>query len=354
MGRTKQSLMAAPEAEAHTGEEIAQNRISPRISLDGCVDSFSLSFSPDNVMLAASGGDGAVRVFHTGSGKLLYTLGGDFTKDPSILRPALPATAVKFRPNTSFSKTKNVLLVANCEGTIEHWHATSQKKLNTITEEGNQVFAIDYHPQGTSFVSTGSDAQVRIYDEATKTLISTFSGGWAAPNPGHSNRVFCVKYVPEDPNMILTTGWDNTIQFWDVRMNYSVRSILGPHVCGDALDVVNGKVLTASWKPDNQIEMWDLGSGERISNYTMKRNSLDEGAMLYGGSFNKGPERGRVFATASSGTNEGNLWLTDTMECIGTTGPMSSSLFACEFTSDSSMVAFGGASSVINVFSTSL
>merc|ERR1712166_1074880 len=105
MGRTSRAVMAAPEAEAHTGEEIAQNRISPRISLDGCVDSFSLSFSPDNVMLAASAGDGAVRVFHTGSGKLLYTLGGDFTKDPSILRPALPATAVKFRPNTSFSKT---------------------------------------------------------------------------------------------------------------------------------------------------------------------------------------------------------------------------------------------------------
>ena len=36
--------------------------------------------------------------------------------------------------------------------------------------------------------------------------------------------------------------------------------------------------------------------------------------MLYGGCFNKGPERGRVFATASSGTNEGNVWLTDTME----------------------------------------
>ena len=28
---------------------------------------------------------------------------------------------------------------SDCEGTIEHWHATSQKKLNTITEEGNQV-----------------------------------------------------------------------------------------------------------------------------------------------------------------------------------------------------------------------
>ena len=53
---------------------------------------------------------------------------------------------------------------------------TSQKKLSTIVETGNQVgtiaqrmecgitvvqvFSLDYHPQGSSFVSTGSDAMV--------------------------------------------------------------------------------------------------------------------------------------------------------------------------------------------------
>jgi len=347
-----------------SGEHILSNAFVPHIDLHSPADTFSLSFSPDNVMLAVAGGDGAARVFHSGSGKLLYTLGGDFSVDPSVKNVKLPATAVKFRPNTSFSKTKNVLLVANCDGKIEHWHVTSQKKLSTIVETGNQVFSLDYHPQGSSFVSTGSDAMLRLYDEATKTLISTMSGGWGTPTPGHSNRVFCCKFVEEDPNMVLSTGWDDTIQFWDIRMGYSVRSLLGPHVCGDAMDVCDGKVLTASWKPENQLEMWDLGSGQRISNYTMKRDSKGNLPLCYGGQFSKGADRGRLFASAASGTNEGNLWVTDTLECVATTvvdphAHTTSSLFTCEFASDSSMVAFGGSAtdggqnSEINLFSVS-
>jgi COMPASS component SWD3 len=29
--------------------------------------------------------------------------------------------------------------------------------------------------------------------------------------PGHSNRIFCVKFNPYDPNKIASGGWDNTI-----------------------------------------------------------------------------------------------------------------------------------------------
>eukprot|EP00656_Telonema_subtile_P013283 TRINITY_DN1673_c0_g1_i3.p1 TRINITY_DN1673_c0_g1~~TRINITY_DN1673_c0_g1_i3.p1 ORF type:complete len:370 (-),score=86.71 TRINITY_DN1673_c0_g1_i3:136-1245(-) len=356
-GRPDLKMEASGETETlvpwETGERFAENELCPRMVLDGSADAFSLSFSPDNVMIAAACGDGAVRVFHSGSGKLLYTLGGDFNTDPGVKGAKLPATCVKFRPNTSFSKTKNVLLVGNCEGQIEHWHVTSQKKLNTITETSNQVFSLDYHPEGTNFVSVGSDAQVRIYDEATKTQVSTMASGWGAPAPGHSNRVFCVKYVPEDPNMIISTGWDNTIQFWDVRLNYSVRSILGPHVCGDAMDVVNGQVLTCSWQPENQIEKWDLGTGKKMCGYTMARDSQGNVPMLYGGQFSKGPNRGQMFASAASGTNEGNLWNTETLECLGSTGQTNNSLFACEFASDSSMVAFGGSETSIVLYDVS-
>lgn len=30
-------------------------------------------------------------------------------------------------------------------------------------------------------------------------------------SPGHSNRVFSVMYYPDDMNVILTGGWDNTV-----------------------------------------------------------------------------------------------------------------------------------------------
>jgi hypothetical protein len=55
--------------------------------------------------------------------------------------------------------------------------------------------------------------------------------------PGHSNRVFSCKFMPSDQNMILTGGWDNTVQFWDIRVGAAVRSLYGPHICGDSLDI---------------------------------------------------------------------------------------------------------------------
>ena len=37
-------------------------------------------------------------------------------------------------------------------------------------------------------------------------------------NPGHSNRVYCVKYNLENPKIIISGGWDQTMQVWDTRI----------------------------------------------------------------------------------------------------------------------------------------
>ena len=51
-----------------------------------------------------------------------------------------------------------------------------------------------------------------MYDEATKTLQTTLSGGIGYQRVGHSNRVFSLKYCNEDENILLSAGWDNTVQ----------------------------------------------------------------------------------------------------------------------------------------------
>ena len=54
---------------------------------------------------------------------------------------------------------------------------------------------------------------------------------------GHSNRVFAVKFHPADPHVLLSAGWDNTVQIWDLRVEGAVRNIFGPHICGDSMDI---------------------------------------------------------------------------------------------------------------------
>jgi WD40 repeat protein len=73
----------------------------------------------------------------------------------------------------------------------------------------NHIYCMDFNHDGTLLAVGGRDLKIRVYDETTKSLAFTMKN--LADQPGHSNRIFCVKYNKTDPNMIVSGGWDNTI-----------------------------------------------------------------------------------------------------------------------------------------------
>ncbi len=103
------------------------------------------------------------------------------------------------------------------------------------------------------FATGGSDCSVRVYDEATRKLKVEFSGGGSSGDGGHTNRVFAVKFDKEDENLLISGGWDNNVKVWDLREQQPIRYIYGPYICGDALDLHEGYILTGSWRPDKQL-----------------------------------------------------------------------------------------------------
>ena len=147
---------------------------------------------------------------------------------------------------TSQAVTKNVVLTVTANGALQHWHTTSGKLLHTIHDELNQLFTCDYSPDGTQFLAGGKDQIVRVYDEQTRGLLVELEGGGAG-EPGHSNRVFCAKFCIDDPNLIVSGGWDNNVKVWDIRKPSPVRSIVGPYVCGDSIDLHDGYLLTGQY-----------------------------------------------------------------------------------------------------------
>ena len=84
--------------------------------------------------------------------------------------------------------------------------------------------------------------------------------------PGHSNRIFCVKFSPYDSTTIVSGGWDNTMQIYDTREKGPVASIYGPHICGDSIDFRNDgyTVLTGSYRNDDALQIWDLRKRECV------------------------------------------------------------------------------------------
>jgi COMPASS component SWD3 len=122
---------------------------------------------------------------------------------------------------------------------------------------------MDFSPDGTLLATAGKDAKVRVYDETTKSIAYTMKS--LAELPGHSNRVFCVKFNPTDPNMLLSGGWDNTIQIYDQRYRGPVRTLYGPHVCGETIDIRRDgySIVTGSYRVEEAIEVFDLRMNKR-------------------------------------------------------------------------------------------
>ena len=139
------------------------------------------------------------------------------------------------------------MIATNANGSLTHYHTTSGKELHKIYDPSNVLLTADYKQDGYNFLTAGCDGIVRTYDEQTRQEICLLEGGGSGL-PGHTNRVFCAKYVAEDPNLIASGGWDQSIKIWDHRIGQCVRSIDGPNICGDSIDIHDGFILTGQYR----------------------------------------------------------------------------------------------------------
>lgn len=136
------------------------------------------------------------------------------------------------------------------------------------------------------FLGKNNIFQIRIYDEGTKSMVVELAAGFMQ-NPGHSNRIFSLKYHPDDVNVLISGAWDNTVYFWDVRDGKSYASIYGPAISGDALDIKGNTILTGSWRSKEQLELWDFASRKRISTVEWEAGSNVENAYIYSCQFSR-------------------------------------------------------------------
>jgi len=233
-------------------------------------------------MIATGASDGMINVYSTqgaNTEKPLTTVNGADV-------PGTPLTCLRWKPRGSYGMNPQILMSTCADGNVSHWYAPTGKLLSRIVEEGNQILACDYSSQGYYFATAGKDRSIRVYDDTTKTLVTTLSGGFGQ-YPGHSNRILAVKFHPMDPNVIISGGWDHNVYFWDVRQERSYGAIQGPTVSGDALDMKNNVLLTGSWRNQDQLELWDYGMRKKVGNVEWEHGKEVSGAYIYSCQFSK-------------------------------------------------------------------
>ncbi len=92
--------------------------------------------------------------------------------------------------------------------------------------------------------------KLKIYDEKKKAMEYKLDGEGGMV-PGHSMRTYSVAFDQSNPNIVLTGGWDERTVIWDLREETPIRSMFGTYICGDAIDLFDDIVLTASYREDD-------------------------------------------------------------------------------------------------------
>ena len=69
----------------------------------------------------------------------------------------------------------------------------------------DNVWSLNYSPDGTTLVSGGEDSTVKIWDVATGQELQTLSG--------HIEDILSVSYSP-DGATLASASWDNTVKIW--------------------------------------------------------------------------------------------------------------------------------------------
>jgi len=294
---------------------------------------FCTSWSPNDKLIASSTGDNKIILFRT-SGEIEAVL--DSKQDP------LPITTLQWRPCCSkLLKTKQVLVSGDTSGNINYWHVPSKKIIQTIKEE-NEIYSLDYRSDGQKLASAGKDLKIRIYDEASGRCECVLEQAVMA-HPGHSNRIFSVKFHPTIPHLIFSAAWDRCVHVWDIREKKSVKTIYGPFVCGESLVVQEDTIITGSWRKENSIETWDLGTGLRsrvfdwsVSPmvYSMKAHPKIPGILAVGGT---GHNIVRVFDINSDFRSE-IIFLPDRK-----------GIYSVDFNSNGDFLCYAGNSSTVSL-----
>ena len=140
---------------------------------------------------------------------------------------------------------------------------------------------------------------------------------------------------------------------WDTRAETAILSFYGPHVCGDALDLVGSTLLTGSWRPGHQLQLWDLETGTLESEVPWRPNAVtgqgrgEEPCLLYGAQFCKQPG-GDLIAAGGTGAGEVKVFSRGQRSVVGAVS-CEQGVYGVDFSNAGGMLAIAGGDSSIRV-----
>mmetsp|Transcript_11912 Transcript_11912/g.35648 ORF Transcript_11912/g.35648 Transcript_11912/m.35648 type:complete len:519 (-) Transcript_11912:687-2243(-) len=204
----------------------------------GGIKAIDVSPAAGSGVVATGGGDGAVAVFDTASGRLVSTLKGHSKKINSV----------------KFMGDEGVVLSASSDGTARIWRAGEDGVLTSaavLTEHTAEVTAVTPHPSNAYFVTASLDKSWAFYDAATATCLSTVKD-----EAGMDCGITTAEFHPD--GIILGTGCQDTVvRVWEARQQKNVAKFEGHTGPVAGMSFSENGYYLATCAADG-VKLWDL------------------------------------------------------------------------------------------------
>ena len=200
------------------------------------------------------------------------------------------------------------MVSAGVDGVISYWNPLSGKLIATIRPEKkfSDLLCLDYSNDGSKLAAAGRRKAIKVFDDSKKTLITKLRPK-GQQKPGHSNRIFAVKF-DESGKTLISGSWDMTVKVWDVNSGTVAHSIYGPEINGESLDVYNGDdlFLTGSHRSKDSLQLWSLSYGKLVDTIEWDPEKPGDSSLLLSAQFEK--EGNKYIVACGSGRNETRIF----------------------------------------------
>ncbi|NEZ55198.1 hypothetical protein [Adonisia turfae] len=253
---------------------------------------YSLRFSQDEKLIAASSEDGTIVIFDLPTKAIKEEilvnpeLGDKHNPDDKIVWD------VDFSPDSQYIAT-----ASNANGKLKIWdlngNLIQQEQMN---DADAPLLAIRYSHDGRYIAAGGADGQITILDIENNRIIK---GSNEQPSS-----VLDLSFTPDD-NFLVTASADNSVSVWnlfDSEQNLELEKSFKAHinpVLGIDVSIDNQKIITSS--EDGNIRLWSL-QGKLLAEYSSYRDKPVRSVQFL-------PDGKHLIFTADSGQT--SIWQID-------------------------------------------
>lgn len=293
--------------------------------------------------------DGTIGIFKVANLEFITSL-----STAGISEEKLPIGAIRWRQKLGVTKER-LLVSAGVDGNINYWSPLSGKLISSIKplKKSSDLLCLDYSRDSSKLAAAGRRKSINIYDDEKRMLITKLKSK-GMKEPGHSNRIFSVKF-DETGKILLSGSWDMSVKVWDLTSGTVINTIYGPEINGDSVDVNSSSdlILTGSHRDKEALQIWSLTSGKLIENIVWDplNSSANESSMIFGAQLEK--TNLNFILACGSGMNEARIFdkVADKKYCFSTgVTNIPSACSSIDYASKDNLIAIGCCDGICRLF----